>query len=461
MDRVEITDSFKETRAAGKKLRARIKRSEHGSFKPSGRDPVSIIEEQNQTRLQQLVPVRIGRMLESRFAYYRGTAGPMAFDLSTEVRTDLRVVGCGDAHVANFGLFASPDRRMIFDLNDFDEAGPSPWEWDVKRLVASVEIGFRHRGFDAAASREACRGAVREYRERLFILAGMDAIERYYFRVEAQDMRDMAVDRAGQKAIDKTMKKARRRNSDRVLSKITTAEKDGVPRIENQPPILQHIKDAVSIDEVTHIFERYRETLRPDISLLLSRFELVDYALRVVGVGSVGTRCLIFLLIGPQGEPVFLQLKEAQRSVLETYGGIPPSPLIGLGEDNTSGQGFRVVSSQQVLQAASDPFLGWITGVRGIDYYGRQFRDMKGSADLEALTVGQFARYGRVCGALLARAHSQSPGWAAILGYLGKSDVFDRSIADWSKSYADQVETDYEALEAAVKSGRIPCETGI
>lgn len=459
-----VPDSFPslaDDQAFGRSLRSKIKRSAHGKFKPTSRDPVWIIETQNESRLQELVPVRIGRMLQSRFAYYRGTAATMAFDLSKETCSQIQVIGCGDAHVANFGLFAAPDRRVLFDLNDFDEAGPCPWEWDVKRLVASIEVGYRHNGFTAKQSESACLMAVRHYRARLAELTEMTATERYYARVEIETIQAAAFDEAGRKAIEKTVKKAKRRTSEQVLAKITTSETDGELRIKDQPPILRHFDDVASREEVQRVFDRYTQTLRPDIALLLSRFRLADYALRVVGVGSVGTRCFILLLIGPQDEPLFIQLKEADTSVLETWGGIPAEPLAGLGGSHAPSQGYRVVSAQQVLQASSDPFLGWIGDVRGVDYYVRQFRDMKGSADLDALTPQQFENYGAVCARLLARAHSQSPGWGAIQGYLGNSDSFDKAVAKWSRSYADQAERDYEALEQAVKSGRLPAETGV
>ncbi|MBK5231388.1 MAG: DUF2252 domain-containing protein [Thermoleophilia bacterium] len=448
-------------RKRGRALRSEIKRSAHGKFHPTQRDPVWIIEQQNESRIQQLVPVRIGRMLQSRFAYYRGTAATMAFDLSKESNTDVNVIICGDAHAANFGLFAAPDRRVLFDLNDFDEAGPGPWEWDVKRLVTSIEVGYRHRGFTPEQAEAACLTAARTYRTRLAELTELSTAERYFKRAEMDDISAMAVDERGRKLIAKTVKKASRRTSEQVLGKIVTTTEDGKPRIQDQPPILQHFEDVMSRDEIQQVYDRYLQTLRPDIALLLSNFELVDYALRVVGVGSVGTRCAILLLIGPQGEPLFIQLKEADKSVLETWGGVPPAPLAGLGGSHEPSNGYRVVSTQQVLQAASDPFLGWIGDVRGFDYYVRQFRDMKGSADLDTLTVTQFENYGAICGALLARAHSQSPGWAAITGYLGNSDSFDRAVASWSKSYADQAERDFEALEQAVKSGRLPAETGV
>ena len=456
-----MTASLEDARKFGKSLRGKVKRTDHSHFTPGDRDPVAIIEEQNVSRIQQLIPVRIGRMLQSRFAYYRGTAGTMAHDLSTESRTGVSVIGCGDAHVANFGLFAAPDRRVLIDLNDFDESGPMPWEWDVKRMAASVEIGFRHRGFTADQSRDACLAAVRAYREAMTQLLDLDSLDRYYFRAEMENVEALAIDEAGRQLIRKTVKKAKKRTSERVLEKIVASEEDGELKIVDQPPILRHVEEFVELKEVQQVFDHYRETVRPDIALLLSKFRLVDYALRVVGVGSVGTRCFILLLAGPQDEVLFIQLKEAQRSVLETYGKIPPAPLAGIGDRDSGRQGYRVVSTQQVLQAASDPFLGWVNGVRGVDYYARQFRDMKGSVDMDALTAPQFERYGMICAKLLARAHSQSVGWAAIPGYLGSSDTFDRAVAGWCKDYADQAERDFEALEAAVASGRLPCATGV
>ncbi|MGK2931559.1 MAG: DUF2252 domain-containing protein [Solirubrobacterales bacterium] len=450
-----------EDRARGRALRSEIKRSAHKEFRAAQRDPVWIVEKQNESRLEELVPVRIGRMLQSRFAYYRGTAATMAYDLSKESRTGIHVAICGDAHASNFGLFAAPDRRVLFDLNDFDEAGPGPWEWDVKRLVTSIEVGFRHRGFTQEQARSACLTAARTYRTRLGELTELSATERYFKRAELDQVRTMAADEAGRKLIAKTVKKASRRTSTQVLGKIVTTTEDGKPRIQDQPPILQHIDHVYPLDQIQEIYDRYKLTLRPDIALLLSRYRIADYAFRVVGVGSVGTRCVILLLSGPMGEPLFLQIKEADKSVLETWGDIPQAPLPGLGSSHVPSNGYRVVSTQLVLQAASDPFLGWIGDVRGVDYYVRQFRDMKGSADLDSLTASQFENYGAICAAVLARAHSQSPGWAAIVGYLGNSDVFDKAVASWSKSYADQTERDLEALEGAVKSGRLPCETGV
>lgn len=448
-----------EALAFGKSLRSRAGRSEAGRFAPGSRDPIGIIEDQNRNRLQDLVPVRIGRMLESPFAYYRGTAGPMAADLAGEPRSGLLVTGCGDAHIANFGLFAAPDRRIIFDMNDFDEAGPCPWEWDVKRMACSIELAARDRGFSSEQTGAAVLSALRSYREAMSALANMSAIDRFYSRVEMESLIAGARTKRGRKALEKGIKKASKKTSERVLEKITVETESGQRKIIAQPPILQPIE---GLDEmVERGFRRYLGTVQADRALLLSQFRLVDYALRVVGVGSVGTRCFILLLLSPKGAPLFLQLKEAGPSVLETYGGIAPRPLVGLGDRDSAMAGYRVVSSQQVLQAASDPFLGWVRGDAGVDYYVRQFRDMKGSADFSTMEAGQLENYGALCGGLLARGHSQSPGAIGIAAYLGKSDRFDRAVAKWSRAYADQTEKDFEAFEEAAERGRFPVERGV
>lgn len=451
-DRAEIL-------AFGKSLRKRTPRSEIGRFVTGSRDPIGIIEDQNETRLQDLVPVRIGRMLQSPFAYYRGTAGPMAADLAGEPRTGFLVTGCGDAHIANFGLFAAPDRRVIFDMNDFDEAGPCPWEWDVKRMACSIELAFRDRGFRPDQAEAAVLTAVRSYREAMRSLADLSAIDRYYTRVEIETLMAGARTKKGRKSLERGLRKASKKTSERVLEKITVETDSGQRKIIAQPPILQPIEGLDQ--QVEQGFQRYLRTLQADRALLLSQFRLVDYALRVVGVGSVGTRCFILLLLSPADAPLFLQLKEAGPSVLETYGGIAPRPLVGLGDRDAEMPGYRVVTSQQVLQAASDPFLGWVRGDAGVEYYVRQFRDMKGSADFSTMEADQLENYGALCGGLLARGHSQSPGGIGISSYMGKSDRLDRLIADWSRAYADQTEKDFEAFEKSVENGRFPVERGV
>jgi uncharacterized protein (DUF2252 family) len=452
--------SLEEARAFGRGLRKNAPRSSVGTFTPGQRDPLGIIEEQNRTRLPDLVPVRIGRMLESPFAYFRGTAGPMAADLANESRSGFLVIGCGDAHIGNFGLFGSPDRKILFDMNDFDEAGACPWEWDVKRMAASVVLACRDAGIGEQDARLATEASVRSYRDMTANLQEMSAIERYYVRLDSETLIAAASTKKGRKMLEKGVEKASRRTSQRVLSKITTESSTGEPRIVPDPPILQRVDGFEEL--ITEAYGRYLHTLPPDRATLLSQYRLVDMALRVVGVGSVGTRCLILLLLGPDDSPLFLQIKEATASVLETYGRIAPRPIRGLGEEDGATPGYRVVSGQEVLQAASDPFLGWTRGRTGeLFFYVRQFKDMKGSADLPGMDAEQYVGYGTLCGAMLARGHSQSPGSAAIAGYLGKSDRFDRAVTEWSVAYADQMESDFEAFGKAVEQGRFPVETGV
>ncbi len=315
------TPSLQEMYQKGKSLRSSLRRDAHAELSLPDRDPVQIIAAQNARRLPDLVPVRIGRMLQSPFAYYRGTAAVMAHDLTAGPVTGQRVVCCGDAHISNFGLFASPERRLLFDLNDFDEVSTAPWEWDVKRLVASVVIGGRDIGLSDAACCESAVGAVAAYRETLRMLFAMTALERYYFQVETDRLEELAAP-DGRKVVTRTVKKARRRTSDQVLDKLVAVDDHGQLKIKEDPPIAQHV-GYVSLDELQGLFDQYYSTMRPDTALLLSQFRLVDYILRVVGVGSVGTRCLVLLFVGPDGEPLFLQAKEAPPSVLETHGQEP------------------------------------------------------------------------------------------------------------------------------------------
>lgn len=446
----------------GRSLRAQVKRSDQAPLKlPEGRDPIAILEQQHVSRLAELVPVRIGRMAQSAFAYYRGTAAVMAADLAAGPHTGTKVVCCGDAHVSNFGFYASPERTLLFDLNDFDEAGVAPWEWDVKRLAASVHVGGRDIGMSESACREATQRAVGAYRSCLRELMQMSALERYYFRVDANSVQETLSSSQTRKAV----RKARGRTSDQLLARMTMRDdKNGGLRIVEQPPVTRHV-DHAHIDELHGLFKQYLGTLREDAAWLLSQFGLVDFVLRVVGVGSVGTRCYVLALEGPGGEVLFLQAKEAQPSVLSSYGGMP-SVIPGAPGGVDYSEGHRVVAGQRILQAQSDPFIGHIIGWAGehgdrprVDYYWRQFRDMKGSIEPALLNGTQFASYGELCGRLLARAHSQSPGASAIAGYLGSGTRFDEAVSKWSAAYADLAEADYAALKAAIKSGRLPAET--
>ncbi len=448
----------------GRAIRKRISRRAHGEFSAPDRDPVAILKEQNRGRLAELVPVRFGRMLQSPFSYYRGTAAVMAHDLAQGQVSGLQVVSCGDAHISNFGLYASPERNLLFDLNDFDEAGLAPWEWDVKRLVASVVIGGRDRGFSEEQTSSAATEALAAYRRGVRRASGLTVLERYYFHVDADDIVDALTVDEDRDLIDRTVKKARVRTSDQVLDRMVTISPTGSPKIVDEPPVTRHVEHGGEI-ELAALFDQYRETLRADTAQVLSQFRMVDYVLRVVGVGSVGTRCYVILFVGPSGEPLFLQAKEAGTSVLESHGGISRILPDGVPPASRGHHGHRVIACQRILQAQSDPFLGWIQGYRGddadrpaTDYYWRQFRDMKGSVDLAKVSTGQFGRYASLCAALLARAHSQSPLCVAIAAYLGEGGKFDEAVVRWAHRYADQTERDFARLEQAAKSGEIPVE---
>ena len=452
--------SLREMQKKGKSLRSSLPRSGHAELTLPDRDPVGLIAVQNENRLATLVPVRIGRMLQSPFAYYRGTAAVMAHDLAVAAVTGQRVVCCGDAHISNFGLFASPERRLLFDLNDFDEVSTAPWEWDVKRLAASVVIGGRDIGLSETECFESATSAVSAYRTVMRELFSRSALDRYYFQVET-DMLEKLASPERRKLLSRTVKKARRRTSDQVLEKLVVVDDHGRQMIKDDPPIAQHVGN-VDLDALRDLFAQYYRTMRPDTALLLSQFRLVDFILRVVGVGSVGTRCFVLLFVGPAGEPLFLQAKEAPPSVLESHG---REPLL-IGDRPRMSQGERVVTGQRVLQAQSDLFLGWIdswgeAGGQPTDFYLRQFRDMKGSVDLTTLTGAEFRDYGRLCAAVLGRAHSQSPGGAVLEAYLGRSDQFELAVAHWAVQYADQAERDFHDLESAVKHGRLPAEYGV
>lgn len=451
-------------RAQGRAARDALARSAHASVPlASDRDAERVLAGQHATRLQDLVAVRVGRMLQSPFALFRGSAAQMAADLAHGPSTTQHVVACGDAHLSNFGLYASPERALLFDLNDFDEGGVAPWEWDVKRLAASVHVAGRDAGLTEEQSREAVLRTTAGYRDALAEMTSLTAIERYFLRVDADDVEALVDDEASRRLTRKIARKARRRTADRVLARITTRDAEGAPRMLDEPPITRHV-DHVTRDELDALFASYRSTLREDARLLLSQFTVVDVVLRVVGVGSVGTRCYVLLLTGPGGEPLFLQAKEAGRSVLVSHGGMAEAdtayPAAGV-----RSEGHRVVCAQRVLQAQSDPFLGWIEGWAGdlpgrprVDYYWRQFRDMKGSVELDDLSSSQLGRYGALCARMLARAHAQSPQAHAASAYLGRSDRMPEALADWARAYADVTEADHATLEAAVAAGRLPVE---
>jgi uncharacterized protein (DUF2252 family) len=437
--------------AAGKARRTQVPRSAHAAWQPPADrpDPVALLEESNRQRLQHLVPIRYGRMLASPFAYLRGSPIVMAHDLASTPVSGIRVQACGDAHLMNFGVYASPERNLLFDVNDFDETLPGPWEWDLKRLAASFVVAGRSYGRRGADCLEAARACAQSYRERIRAYSRMRLLEVWYSRVDAQ-----AVLRVLQPTVRAEMSrefdKARRRNSLQALSKLATLS-NGQLRIVEDPPLISHASDDALGESLRRFFAGYYATLQDDRRSLIERYRFVDFALKVVGVGSVGTRCFIVLLDGSHHEdPLFLQIKEAQASVLEPH----------LGRSHYQNHGHRVVNGQRLIQSASDIFLGWSSD-GSHHYYVRQLRDMKATANLETMSGPDLAAYATLCGWVLARAHARSGDAALIAGYLGKNDVFDKALVAFARAYADQTERDFETFEAAVRSGRLVAEKGL
>ena len=441
---------LRSARARGRELRTNVSRSSHGAWSPpKRRDPIAILEQQNADRVPELVPVRMGRMVESPFAFYRGAAAVMASDLASTPVTGMEVQACGDAHLVNFGLFASPERDLLFDVNDFDETLRAPWEWDVKRLAASAVVAARQNGFESSKAADIARAGVRSYRERMRRFAEMTSLDVYYSQVDAETA--LASARTAGRRQKKNVAKMRKNTSARALSKLTVTTANGEPRIMDEPPILFHPEELKSEELVRHFLENYQATIRRDVQVLLDRFHLVDVALKVVGVGSVGTRCYIALFLDQEGAPLFLQIKEAEHSVLEAHW--KPTSV--------AQQGQRVVDGQLIMQAASDVFLGWATGDAGRHFYVRQFKDMKGSADIPGLSPAQLVEYLEICGWALARAHAQSGPTQEIAGYLGNGEQFDIAVTDFALAYADQSDLDHQTLVEAVESGRIQVERGV
>ena len=461
------TATADERAAAGKAAREKASRASHGEWEPAARrrDPVKVLEDQAKSRVQELVPIRYGRMLASPFTFYRGAAAIMAMDLAKTPDSGLRVQACGDAHLSNFGVFAAPDRRLVLDVNDFDETLPGPWEWDVKRLAASFEIAGRDRDFTPKETRAAVLSAVRHYREAMRNFAAMKNFEVWYARLDVDTLLgDLAkvAKKKQMKTVQKNVKKAGKKNSLRAFDRLVH-EVDGEPRIISDPPLLVPADELVSEDErqaleerIIEMLGRYRESLEGDRRHLIDSFRYVEMARKVVGVGSVGTRAWVVLMMGRDGQdPLFMQAKEAEASVLEPY--------VGASEFGNHGQ--RVVEGQWLMQAASDVLLGWLPALgwddKDRDFYVRQLWDGKRSVEIETLPPEGLEVYGRVCGWALARAHARSGDRIAIGAYLGKGDSFDQAIADFSERYADQNELDYAALADAAKSGRIKVETDL
>jgi uncharacterized protein (DUF2252 family) len=450
-----------ERAAAGKAARVAVPRSSHGEWEASAdrTDPVELLERQAVSRVGQLIPLRYGRMLASPFAFYRGAAAVMAADLATTARSGLQVQLCGDAHLSNFGAFASPERQLVFDVNDFDETLPGPWEWDVKRLAASFSVAGRERGFDGTERRRIVRAMAARYRFTMRQLGEMANLEVWYQRIDTEAIVEgwaAAVGEKEKRAFERGVEKARGKDRMRAFSKLVR-EVDGKPRILSNPPLIVPIDElageAEGVDVEARVLEalyEYRNSLDLDRHALLDGYRFVDAALKVVGVGSVGTRAWIVLLLGrDERDPLFLQVKEAQRSVLEPY--TAPSEF--------ANQGERVVQGQRSMQAASDILLGWVR-VRGIDgerrdFYVRQLWDWKGSVRVESMDQRGLTAYAEICGMTLAHAHARGGDRIAIGAYLGKGDTFDRALAEFAEVYADQNERDYESLRQAVDEGGI------
>jgi uncharacterized protein (DUF2252 family) len=471
-DKVEpqVTVDRSEKRKHGKALRKQVPRRSHGAWSPAADrpDPIAQLQAEDKSRLQHLVPIKYGRMLASAFAFLRGSAVVMASDLASTPTTGLETQLCGDAHLANFGLFASRERNLVFDVNDFDETYPGPWEWDLKRLAASAVVAGRENGFSHKNCRQMALVVAKTYRQAMARLAQMDTMEVWYFQVDAAEVQqvfDRYASKKGQKQAKKVGRKARAHTQEQSLAKLTRIE-DGRRRINSEPPLLvpfdkmqlDQIKskadrDKMSREAVETSLKEYLASLPNDRQLLLARFRVVDGALRVGGVGSVGTRCLIALLQGnTKDDALILQLKEAGPSVLEPY----------VARHDYAGPAQRVVQGQRLMQATTDIFLGWDHGqVTGVDFYWRQLKDMKGSVDVTVLDPRSFATYLGVCSTCLARAHARAGDAAGMSGYMGNNETLDQAITDFAVAYADQTERDYQALVAAEKSGRIIAETGI
>lgn len=406
------------------------------------------MEESNKGRMPRLVPIRHGRMLQSPFTFFRGAALNMAADLVSTPATGLRVQACGDCHLLNFGAFATPERRVIFDINDLDETLPAPWEWDVKRLAASFVLACRHNRFSENTARDAVLSCVRSYRERMAEYSTMHVLDVWYASIDVEKLLPTIGDKEARKRVQKRLAKARERSvlEHEFPELVTTAGL--APAIKEIPPLIFHLDERSDKEQMAIVhrgFARYRETMQEDRRLLLDRFKLMDMAIKVVGVGSVGTYCAILLLMASEHDPLFLQVKQARPSVLEAYAG----------KSLYSNNGQRIVHGCRMMQSASDIFLGWTEGALGRQFYVRQLKDMKISPMVEVFTPGVMLQYAGLCGWTLAHAHARSGEPAKISGYLGKSDKFDEAIADFSIAYADQTERDHEVLMKAVRAGRL------
>ena len=438
--------SVKARMSQGKALRERVARASHAEWAaPSARpDVIKLLEHADRGRVPELLQIRYSRMRQSPFAFFRGSGAVMAWDLSKTPTTGIRVQACGDCHAANFGGFASPERRLLFDINDFDETLPAPWEWDVKRLAASVVLASRELGMGAGRCSDAVLKMAESYRQHMREYAHMRALEVWYSHMDAEVFIEEAKTAAARKRWQQVEKKARVQTAEHIFPKIADVI-NGRTRIVDHPPLVYHPRSCELMRKrVTQMFHRYRETLPGDRRLILDRYHLVDVARKVVGVGSVGTRCDVALLMASEHDPLLLQFKEALPSVLEPYAG----------KSRYANHGERVVTGQRMLQSASDVFLGWTHDGKGRDYYFRQLRDMKMKIHLD-MTKGDWLEYVEICGWTLARAHARTGDAALIGGYLGTNGAFDSALAKFALSYADQSERDHTILVKAIHAGRL------
>jgi uncharacterized protein (DUF2252 family) len=446
-----VASSKRERRKQGKALREKCPRTAQAEWKPRSKsqDIIKLLEESDADRIAGLVPVKYQRMSVSPFTFFRGTAIIQARDLANARVSGITVQVCGDCHLANFGGFASPERVLVFDINDFDETFPGPWEWDVKRLGVSLILAARDRSFSKTVADQAVRAAAASYREHMAEFAEMKVLETWYAQVSIDAIKEyFRKDQDMSARLSRKVKQARSQTSEAVIPKLT-AIVDGRRQIKDNPPVIYHVHEFARDFEKQRVkfTEEYKKSLHADRRHLYERYRYQDSAVKVVGVGSVGTRCYLSLVLADEDDPLFLQVKEARRSVLE-------SPR---GKSRYAHQGFRVVEGQRVMQAASDIFLGWAS-TKEHDYYLRQFRDMKVSAEIETFRPGTLVGYASLCGWTLARAHAKAGGAAMIAGYLGSNDQFDDALAQYSEAYADQAERDFKAFQAAIRSGRLSTE---
>ena len=436
---------------AGRGLREKVARKSQAGWTPSAKrpDPVDLLIESDAGRIPKLLPIRYGRMRQSPFAFLRGAAAIMAYDLAQMPRTGLTVQACGDCHIMNFGAFATPERNLIFDINDFDETLQAPWEWDVKRLAASVVLASRELGMGRGRCEDAVHTLAQSYRKHMRRYAHMRALEVWYSHMDAEVFIEESKSAAAKKRWEEVEHKARLQTAEHIFPKIADVI-NGRTRIVDHPPLIYHTRESDLMQkQVTKMFHDYRETLPAERRVILDRYHIIDVARKVVGVGSVGTRCAVALLMAGEHDPMLLQFKEALPSVLEPYAG----------KSRYANHGERVVTGQRILQSAGDVFLGWTSNSEGRSYYFRQLRDMKMKIDLETMTKTDWLEYVGICGWTLARAHARSGDAAIIAGYLGKSDAFDSALAKFAASYAAQADRDYAALVKAIRAGRLKAQS--